>query len=377
MNDANAPGQFIKHFSAFILSCIIHTIFIVLVFFNVNWALIRDHQTEEIPTISLIPEQHNDDHLTFQDTQAFEEFRLKGTDAFDELKSEKPEKDPFPKIESYAVVPEVKVTPDILVREDVNRIGAPTLDRSLLAGPKGPANTIGGQGLPLYGTGDRFSGSFSREIQGVRKMGLDVVFIFDATSSMAQFLRQVKIKIINLGMTFKTLVPATRIGLVAYRDRGDDFVTKTYPLTHRTRQLQQFLKGIDPVGGGDREEAVDEGLRVAINEFNWDTGSKKIILLIGDAPPHPQEMQKAKELVEKFRNRMNGMVAALDTSTQNNTASEQGARRTVMPEFKLLAEVGGGESALMIDEEKVIRQMVILAFGTKWESYLDEFLKNL
>jgi hypothetical protein len=31
----------------------------------------------------------------------------------------------------------------------------------------------------------------------------------------------------------------------------------------------------------------------------------------------------------------------------------------------------------MLDEVKVIRQMVVLAFGTKWESYLDEFLKNL
>jgi len=372
----NALRHFIKRVSAFLLSCVIHAALIVLLFFNLNWAFIRNHQAEDIPTIALIPENHADNQLTFQAPQALEEFRLKGSDAFDELKSDKPEKDPFPKIESYATVPEVKVTPDILVREDVNRIGAPTLDRSLLAGPKGPANTIG-QGLPFYGAGDKFSGSFSREIQGVRKMGLDVVFIFDATSSMAQFLRQVKIKIINLGMTFKTLVPATRIGLVAYRDKGDDFITKTYPLTHRTQQLQQFLKGIDPVGGGDRDEALDEGLRVAINEFNWDKSSKKIILLIGDAPPHPQEMQKSKELVEKFRNQMNGMVAALDTSTRNNEASEPGARRTVMPEFKLLAEAGGGESALMIDEEKVIRQMVILAFGTKWESYLDEFLKNL
>ena len=194
---------------------------------------------------------------------------------------------------------------------------------------------------------------------------------------MAQFLRQVKIKIINLGMTFKTLVPATRIGLVAYRDRGDDFVTKAYPLTHKTHQLQQFLSGIYPVGGGDREEALDEGLRVAITEFNWDKNSKKILLLIGDAPPHKEDMQKSKDLVEKFRGQMNGMVATLDTTTQNNEAAARPTPRAVLPELKLLAEAGGGECALMVDEEKVIRQMVVLVFGTKWESYLDEFLKNL
>jgi len=263
------------------------------------------------------------------------------------------------------------------VREDSNLAGAPTLDRSLLAGPKGPTDSIGSQGLPFYGAGEKFSGSFARDIQGVRKMGLDIVFVFDATSSMAEFLRQVKIKIANLVMSFKTLVPTTRIGLVAYRDRGDDFVTKAYPLTHKTQQLQLFLKGIDPVGGGDLEEAMDEGVRVAINEFNWDKSSKKIILIIGDAPPHKQDMQKTIDLVEKFRTQMGGMVATLDTSVQSNLPSAPGVSRSVMPQFRQLAEAGGGECARMVDEEKVIKQMVVLAFGAKWESYLDEFLKNL
>jgi hypothetical protein len=49
----------------------------------------------------------------------------------------------------------------------------------------------------------------------------------------------------------------------------------------------------------------------------------------------------------------------------------------VQEEFRLLAEAGGGESARLIEEEKVIRQMAILVFGTKWEMCLDEFLKNL
>ncbi len=152
---------------------------------------------------------------------------------------------------------------------------------------------------------------------------------------------------------------------------------KNIPLTHKTQQLQKFLQGIDPVGGTDYEEAVDEGLRVAVSEFNWEKNSKKIILLIGDAPPHKQDMLKARELVEKFRNQMGGMVATLDTSIRSLQPVDPQSRQTVMPEFRQLAEAGGGESALMLDEVKVIRQMVVLAFGTKWESYLDEFLKNL
>jgi len=375
MHDVTTKRTFIKRPPAFILSCLIHAL-LILLFCRVNWAFIAQRLPEENPVISVIPQQQQP-AFTFQAPQTPEEFRVRGTDSFDQLKAEKKQDLPLPKIESNAPVPDMKFTPDIRVREDVSRIGAPTIDRSLLAGPKGPSNTIGGQGLPYYGIGDKSFGSFSRTILGVRKIGLDVVFVFDATSSMAQFLRQVKIKIANLCMTFKMLVPTTRIGLVAYRDRGDDFVTKKYPLTHKTQQLQKFLQGIDPVGGGDYEEAADEGLRVAVTEFNWDKNSKKIILLIGDAPPHKNEMQKALALAGNFRNRMGGMVATLDTSMRSLQPADPQNRQTVIPEFRQLAEAGGGESALMIDEVRVIRQMVILAFGSKWEAYLDEFLKYL
>jgi hypothetical protein len=88
-------------------------------------------------------------------------------------------------------------------------------------------------------------------------------------------------------------------------------------------------------------------------------------------------MQKAQELVKNFRDRMGGMVATLDTSVRSLQPVDPQNRQTVMPAFKQLAEAGGGESALMLDEAKVIRQMVILAFGSKWEAYLDEFLKYL
>ena len=368
--------HFNTNITSFILSCFIHSV-IMLALFNVDWTFMHNNMDEEISAITIMPQQQNDVQFTFQSPQTLDELKIKGTDAFDELKAEKPEPPPYQKLESYGPLPEMKFTPDIRVRENASRIGAPTLDRSLLTGPKGPANTFGGQGLPYYGTGAKLSGSFGRDIQGVRKVGLDVVFVFDATSSMAQFLRQVKFKIVNLCMTFKMLVPTTRIGLVAYRDNGDDFVTKAYPLTHKTQQLQKFLQGINPVGGGDYEEAVYEGLRKAIAEFNWDKGSKKIILVIGDAPPHKQDMQKTKELITKFRNQMGGMVATLDTSNKDNRVAELGTPQTVLPEFKELADAGGGECALMTDEVRVIRQMVVLTFGTRWESYLDEFLKNL
>jgi hypothetical protein len=106
-------------------------------------------------------------------------------------------------------------------------------------------------------------------------------------------------------------------------------------------------------------------------------------LLIGDAPPHPNVMQKAVELIKKFHSTMNGKLAALDTSLpiyyentySANKRSEE--NMTVMAEFQMFAEIGGGESARLVNEEKVVKQMLVLVFGGRWEMYLDEFMKNL
>jgi hypothetical protein len=357
------------------LSCLIHTVFILLLL-KLNGMSAVHGRLEHNAMVTIMPQDTQEVPLTFQDQKPkiAGEFRVQGFNPFDDKSPGKMDES-LPKIQSLSALPVVQFTPDIRIRDDVNVSGAPTLDKALLNAEKGPSNSIGGLFYGMGGTG--FSGSFGRHMQGVREMGLDVVFIFDATSSMAEFLRQVKIKISNLAMTFKALVPTARIGLVAYRDHKDDFVTKSFPLTHKTQQLEQFLQGMDPVGGGDQAEAVTDGLRVAINEFNWGRDSKKIILVIGDAPPHPEDMQQARELVEKFKTRMNGMVATLDTSSQNFRPQGQNPAPGVLPEFRELAMIGGGESARVIDEEKVIKQMAVLVFGTKWESYLDEFLKNL
>lgn len=373
MNDG--AGRFIKRTRSFALSCIIHTLCIFLLV-KMNWMAPVHGRPENNSTVTVVPQGKREMPLTFQDQkpQLYEAFSVQGMNPVDD-KSPGEMDERLPKIQSLFALPVVRFTPDIRIRDDVNRSGAPTLDKSLLNAGKGPADSIGGQFYGMGGTG--FSGSFGRHMKGVREMGLDIVFIFDATSSMAEFLRQVKTKIANLAMTFKALVPTARIGLVAYRDHTDDFVTKSFPLTHRTQQLEGFLQGMDPVGGGDHAEAVTDGLRVAINEFNWGKNSKKIILVIGDAPPHKEDMQQARDLVEKFKTRMNGMVATLDTSSRGFQPQGQPLSQEVLPEFREIAMIGGGESARMVDEEKVIKQMAVLVFGTKWESYLDEFLKNL
>lgn len=347
--------------SPFTLSLLIHVCILTLTAYTTWYIPILNKEDEPVATILF--EDGKSDRFSFQTSSNLNQFKVDNHMSY-----------PLPQVEYRPVLPDVKSFPEPTIREDLSLIGVETIDRKWLD----PATDR----QILYAGEEKLAGSFSRHIQVLRGGGLDVVFVFDSTSSMAEFLKRVKIKIANLVDTFKKLVPTARIGLVTYRDVGDDFVTKMHQLTYGTRSLQIFLREIEPVGGGDREEAVDEALRVAIDELNWRKRSKKIILLIGDAPPHQQDMKKTSALIEKFRRKMGGMVAALDTSRQSfkPVASDDNVvvkQQEVLEEFKHFAKIGGGESARLVDEEKVIRQMVVLVFGTRWEGCLDEFLKNL
>jgi hypothetical protein len=247
---------------------------------------------------------------------------------------------------------------------------------------------------PLYTGPEKFVGSFSRHIQVLREGGLDVVFIFDATASMQSFLRQVKLKIENLAMTFKKLVPTCRIGLVAYRDADEEsqFVTRVHPLTYGMGSFHDFLVDMDPKGGADHAEAVYEALVAAVEDMKWNETSKKFILIIGDAPPHQEDMSNTLELIKRFRQSMGGTVATLDTrgpeylqtmlpSGNQKLSSEHYSYsaddQDVLDEFHMIAQAGHGESARLENEEIVVKKMLLLIFGERWEMYLSEFMKNL
>ncbi|MBI5723963.1 MAG: hypothetical protein HZA50_08405 [Planctomycetes bacterium] len=59
------------------------------------------------------------------------------------------------------------------------------------------------------------------------------------------------------------------------------------------------ISGITAGGGGDVPEAVLEGLQAAVEKQSWMPKGQKVVVLIGDAPPHKETMDKIKELVEK------------------------------------------------------------------------------
>jgi hypothetical protein len=78
------------------------------------------------------------------------------------------------------------------------------------------------------------------------------------------------------------------MGLVAYRDRGDAYVTRKIDLSNDLDSVYASLMDFQAEGGGDDPESVNQALHEAVHQLSWsqDPQTYRVIFLVGDAPPH-------------------------------------------------------------------------------------------
>ncbi len=119
---------------------------------------------------------------------------------------------------------------------------------------------------------------------------IDVVFVLDTTGSMGGLIQTAKEKIWSIATTMASAqpTPEIRIGLVAYRDRGDQYVTKLVELSDDLDSVYATLMDFEANGGGDGPESVNKALYDAVHNMSWSQGDQayQVIFLVGDAPPH-------------------------------------------------------------------------------------------
>jgi hypothetical protein len=121
---------------------------------------------------------------------------------------------------------------------------------------------------------------------------LDLVVCLDTTDSMTPYIEDLRR---YLGPMLRARVAGSsrfRIGIVLFRDYWpDDYITRKYPFTSDISAAVDILKGAKISGGGDIPEAEIEALYAAATEFDW-TADRRQVVLITDAPPHPDPRGK-------------------------------------------------------------------------------------
>jgi von Willebrand factor type A domain len=166
---------------------------------------------------------------------------------------------------------------------------------------------------------------------------VEVAFVLDTTGSMGDLIDGAKRKIWSIATTIVETNPDAEIAmaLVAYRDRGDTYVVRTTPLSEDIQGLYGKLVQLQADGGDDTPESVNEALNKAVTGLHWSSGDdvKRIVFLVGDAPPHMDYKQEKQ------------YPAILKTAVSNGivvNAVQAGDMAETTPIWKEIAQFGHG-----------------------------------
>jgi hypothetical protein len=174
---------------------------------------------------------------------------------------------------------------------------------------------------------------------------LDLVFVMDVTGSMDDEIRDVQSNLLGLIRVLTRLAPTLNVGFVAFKDRGDDYLVRSFPLTAmrggNLSRIQAFVERLEASGGGDVPEPVAYALEQGI-AMSWRPEAEGRIVLIGDAPSHRPDWGAAFGQAAAFS--ATSSEAAPGTGTSRRTSAIFTGKRAEGREFfERLADAGRGD----------------------------------
>jgi hypothetical protein len=265
--------------------------------------------------------------------------------------------------------------------------------------------------------------------------GLELAICIDSTGSMQPTIDAVAGALGHMVDILDGVSPKFRLGIVHYKDWDDfgrDGAKIICPLAKNVAAARKRLMRVRAIGGGDLPEAVVGGLRVVLGpKMKWSPEANKVVILIGDAPPHdadaskcidlaraahgdPQSLHKrpttgkrAKETQRPFIVSAIGVVLNLiGFEDQPNYRNFINSQKRMQQDFKDIAKAGGGvyvklqftfkrgrpskeekERAKKAKKEgqtgaraanatrEVVEQILVLSFGKKFTREMRAFVR--
>jgi Mg-chelatase subunit ChlD len=117
---------------------------------------------------------------------------------------------------------------------------------------------------------------------------LQVLFLIDTTGSMGDEIDRLTTSVDSVAARIATLSaePEVEFGMTLYRDKGDEYLTRTTDFTSEVGTFREQLAEVRADGGGDTPEDLNAALAEALAEPAWREDAVKLVFLIADAPPH-------------------------------------------------------------------------------------------
>jgi Mg-chelatase subunit ChlD len=207
---------------------------------------------------------------------------------------------------------------------------------------------------------------------------MEVVFVLDTTGSMSGLIAGAKQKIWAIANKLKSAqpTPEIRFGLVGYRDRGDEYVTRVFGLTSNLDEVYTHLYAFEANGGGDEPESVNEALHKAVRDLQWSNDPEvlRVIFLVGDARPHMdyQDDVKYPETC-KLANQKGILINTLQCGRLNGTeAAWRDIAGKTNGTYAAILQDGGTIKIETAYDQEIIRlnlelNSTIILYGSKTE----------
>ena len=186
-------------------------------------------------------------------------------------------------------------------------------------------------------------------------------------------------------------MPLARFGVIAYRDYQDpDFVTKISQPSFDVLKARTFMSVLDANGGGDVPEAVTEALRKSEKAIAWRSGAQRVLIVVGDAPPHKYEVDEALTIADRMKRRgarLSIVASRVEANRKYLGRTESigwlslrapsSQRQDVLPAFRALAKSGGGLALTLAGERQLMKTLALLIFDDRFHDELAPFLASL
>jgi hypothetical protein len=181
------------------------------------------------------------------------------------------------------------------------------------------------------------------------------------------------------------------MAVVVYGGRGE--AIQVQPLTLSPDTLLYFLNNIQAQNGGAWQEDTLGAVRTAVDRLAWRPQAKKVIILVGDSPPFSDDMEPTLEEVRKLQAE-NGIFNTVDVTVEEHERFVQEMAREIgqdapknspMPAFYFetqhayqdMAAAGGGQWRSLTKDQQINQQVLMLAFGSQWQTEVAAFGRGL
>lgn len=154
---------------------------------------------------------------------------------------------------------------------------------------------------------------------------LDIMFMIDATGSMGDEMEYISAELNDVIARVKRTqqqMLTVRVSNNVYRDKGDDYVVRSFPFTENMSVALSQLNEQSAGGGGDYEEAVEEGFEDAIKNHEWSSSAAaRLMFFVLDAPPHltDENIKKIQEVTKIAAEKGIRVIPVASSGVDKNT----------------------------------------------------------